>query len=203
MMKKILSLVMVVVMVMGMCTTGFANELNTSSEIVQPRGYYEVWKVKSKTFLGTTYGSYKYLTTLGPADADGESFSVSQSVNVGVSINGPLYVSKSALGTALGFSVTGDIGVSITKNSRLLSKGEMIEVEYRLKNDTYNVTQVKEIHMDGQIIEGETATVTVFRPNAFADVRFTYYSIGGKAYLTQEFEALENGELVLVREVSL
>lgn len=203
MMKKILSLVMVVVMAMGMCTTAFANEMNTSSEIIQPQGYYEVWKVKSNSYIGNSYGSYKYLATLGPADADGESFSVSQSVNASVTINGPLYVSKSALGTALGFSVTGDIGVSITKNSRVLKKGEMIDVDYRLKNDVYNVVQVKEIHIDGQIVEGETATVTVFKPSVFADVRFTYYSINGKAYLTQEYEALENGELVLVREIAL
>lgn len=104
-----------------------------------------------------------------------------------------MYVSKGALGTALGFSVSGDIGVSITKNSRTLLKGEKIKVDYRLKNNVYTLVQMKEIHMDGQIIDGGTSTVTVKKPSLFADVRFTYISSKGVPYLAEEYKASNNG----------
>ncbi|WP_312048031.1 hypothetical protein [Anaerotignum sp.] len=97
---------------------------------------------KNAKYVNSTYGSYKHLTTLGLADATGEYFSISESIGVDVSLSGPpLHVGKSTIESALGFSLSAEVNVAITKNSRPLQKGESIIVDYRFKNYKYKVVQ--------------------------------------------------------------
>ncbi|WP_129595889.1 hypothetical protein [Anaerophilus nitritogenes] len=202
--RKIISMLMVAVFSLSIGTMSFANDsINTNSTPVTRGSYYEIWKIKDSSYEGTKYGKYQHLTLLGPADADGETFSVAQERSVAISINGSLQVPKSALGSELGFDVTESVGVVITKNSRPLKKGETIKVDYRVKEHKYNVIQECTIHMDGQTIKGKTSRVTVSKPDPYANVRFTYISSRGVPYRSEEYKAYPNGVLKLVSEKNL
>lgn len=211
MFKKIMAGFLALGMLVSISSTAFAassNRLgnvstdNVENEFISPRVDWESWDVESYTYTGTSYGAYKRLTVLGPADADGESFSVSQSIGASISISGQVNVGVGKLTGALGFDVGASVDVSITKNSRELSKGEKIQVDYRFMYHNYDVTQKGELHYD-HTTKYSYAYCTVSKPDPFANVRFTYIKPNGTTYLVEEYQVYADGSSKMVSSTSV
>lgn len=97
------------------------------------------YRVKSKKYIGLTYGSFKtFVSNVSGAKTDNEKLSATISISYSNSISGNLSLSiKKNLKATMGFDVTKSSSVS-TEYSINLKKGQKCKIKARPAYDTYN-----------------------------------------------------------------
>lgn len=165
--------------------------------------YSESWELMSATRTDSTANgsSWQRLYVGVPSQRDGESISVSQTVEVAVGKSGTLHIPISELEAELGFSTTVAHSITVNASSAVLKAGEYVVIDYRNYFDRYNVLQALLRDGQGYTLNAEGDTVGsikilkdivadtdnyyVYKPIA-PQIRYTYHSTADSALSTRQ-----------------